>query len=257
MKIKEYLPTDPLRPYLKSYRLLQSHAEITNRVVPNTSFALAFRLKGKVSYIKEHNKMELPAITFSGLRQSVRLINYAPDTAVLVVLFRETAITQFFKQPLHTLFEQSIALDYFFPGSEIAELEERLAEVENILSKITVVEQFLLSKLLYRRPDPLVTAAIAKMYAVSGHMRIKEILNYFYISQDAFEKRFRKVTGATPKQFSNILRMNAAIRQKPPVCSFLDIALQNGYYDQAHFNKNFKIFTGQTPTEFYQATAYW
>ena len=106
-------------------------------------------------------------------------------------------------------------------------------------------------------PVTLISAAISKINAVNGNVRIKELIKEFHISQDAFEKRFRKITGATPKQFSHIVKMNSAIRQYQTVPSFLDMAFENGYYDQPHFNKDFKSFTGQTPTDFFRSASYW
>lgn len=257
MKIAAYKPGELLRPFIKAYRIIESQEERVNRVLPNTSFAVAFRFLGQISYINDTGKTALPIATFSGLRKSVRLINYASNTGALIVLFRETGVSAFFKQPLHELFEESVSLDNFFPQLEISIIEERLAEAKTSHAKIAVIEQFLYSKLSYNKPDSLVSEAIAKIYSHNGMMRISELADGLYISQDAFEKRFRKVTGTTPKQFSSIVKMNAIIRQNPTPSSFLDIALKNGYYDQPHFNKDFRLFTGQTPTNFFKLASYW
>jgi methylphosphotriester-DNA--protein-cysteine methyltransferase len=257
MKIAEYLPVDVLKPFIKAYRIIESQEESVNRVLPNTSLAIAFRFRGQISYIDNTDRTILPIATLSGLRKSVRLINYAPKTAALIVLFKEAGVSPFFKQPLHELFEASVSLDNFFPRSEISIVEECLAEAENSQTKIAVIEQFLYSKLSHNKPDNLVSEAIAKIYSKKGMIRISGLADDLYISQDAFEKRFRKVTGTTPKQFSSIVKMKAIIRQNPAPSSFLDIALENGYYDQPHFNKDFKLFTGQNPTDFFKSASYW
>jgi AraC-like DNA-binding protein len=199
----------------------------------------------------------LPIATYSGLRKSARLINYGPETAVLIVLFKETAMPSFFKQPLHELFGGTVALDSFFSQTELSAIEEQLAEAPNNAAKITVVERFLYSKLSYRKPDHLVAEALARIYSKNGMTRINDLAADLFISQDAFEKRFRKVTGATPKQFSAIVKMKSIVSQKAASSSLLDLALENGYYDQSHFNKDFKLFTGQTPTDFFKSTLYW
>lgn len=257
MNIQEYIPTDKLRPFIKTYKIIESECELINRVVPSTSFAVAFRLKGKISYISNTGITVLPTTTFSGLRQSVRLINYAPKTSSIIVLFNETGASAFFKQPLYELFEESVSADHFFTKSEIAYLEDCLAETKNNESRISILEKFLFSKLINNKPDKLVNEAIARMYLNNGLLKMKSLANSLFISQDAFEKRFRKVTGATPKQFSSIVRMKTIIQQKSEQSSFLDTALENGFYDQAHFNKEFKIFTGQTPTDFFKSSSHW
>ena len=257
MKLSEYQPTNQLRPFIKAYRIIESEDEITNRVVPNTSFALAFRFKGQISYFDNHNKQALPLTTFSGLRKTVRLINYAPKTAALIVLFTETGVSAFFKLPIFKLFEESLSLDNFFLQSEISTINDRLAETEGSKEKVTLVEEFLLSKLLNYTTDSLIVDAVGRIHKASGLIRMSKLADDLCISQDAFEKRFRKVVGSSAKQFSGIVRMNQIISKKPSLGSLSAIALDHGFYDQPHFNKEFKLFTGLTPTAFFSSDSYW
>lgn len=257
MQIAEYIPTEQLRPYIKAYKIIESRYGTTNKVLPTTSFAMSFRFKGQISYLNDTNKTALQFATLAGLQKSTRLINYDADTSAIIVIFKETGLSAFFRQPLHELFGQSISLDNFFSTSEILILQEQLTNCKSNLERIAVLEQFLLSKLIHFSTDKLISAAISKINAVNGNVRIKKLAKEFFISQDAFEKRFRKTIGATPKQFSHIVKMTTAITQHKSVPSFLDMAFENGYYDQPHFNKDFKIFTGQTPTDFFRSTAYW
>lgn len=257
MKSADYIPVNALKPYIKAYKIIESGDEITNRIVPSTSLAIAFRLRGHISYIEDTGKIILPAAAFSGLRKSVRLINYAPASATLIVLFKEMGASAFFRHPFYELFEQTVSLDHYFHQSEISKVEEQLAKAETNEARIKTIDQFFCSKLLYSEPDALVSEAINRIYSSSGNIKIKELTNHLYVSQDAFEKRFRKITGASPKQFAGIVKMNNAIRKNIAATSFLDIAFENGYYDQPHFNKDFKIFTGQTPTDFFQSPVYW
>ncbi|MFT3825169.1 MAG: helix-turn-helix transcriptional regulator [Chitinophagaceae bacterium] len=256
MELKEYIPTAALKPYIRSFRIIESRSEVVNRVVPNTSFALAFRLKGSIAYINGEQKVELPSAAFSGLRRSVRLISYNADSAALIVLFTETGISAFFKEPLHELFEQSISLDHVLRQSEVQMIEERLADTGTNAERIKIVERFLLSKLIRNDADKLVQSAVADIYANNGMLKIKELSEKLYISQDAFEKRFRKTIGTSPKQFASIIRLKS-ITQKAAPTSLLDVAIENGYYDQAHFIKDFKLFTGLTPREFYRSGLFW
>jgi len=258
MQIAHYTPSPPLAPFIKGYTIIASGGhELINRILPGTGVAMAFRLKGQTAYVNNTAATSLPAMAFSGLRKSVRLINYAPETVTLVVLFKETGIPAFFKQPLHELFEESIALEYFFAKCDIDMLEEQLAEAANNNAAVAVINNFLLEKLLVNKPDPLVATAINRIYLNNGMGKISTLTGDLFISQDAFEKRFRRVTGATPKQFASIVKMKALIQHTAASPSFLDMALDKGYYDQAHFNKAFKLFTGLTPTLFFASSRYW
>jgi AraC-like DNA-binding protein len=96
-----------------------------------------------------------------------------------------------------------------------------------------------------------------KIKDTNGNLRIKELATSLAISQDPFEKRFRRVIGTSPKQFSNIVRLKHVIEGYQPALSLTDTALAAGYFDQAHFIKEFKSFTGQTPKDFFQAPPAW
>lgn len=258
MQINRYMPCPRLAPFIKGYMVINSGTdELVNRILPGTGVAMAIRLKGQTAYINNAGKTVLPAMALSGLRKSVRLINYAPATVTLVVLFRETGVSAFFKQPLYELFEDSIALNNIFPRADVDALEERLAETDDTTTAVAIVEHFLTSKLISPRPDALVGEAIQRIQLNNGMGKISTLTNSLFISQDAFEKRFRRVTGATPKQFSSIVKMKALIQHTASSPSFLDLALEKGYYDQAHFNKTFKLFTGLTPTSFFASARYW
>ena len=257
MNIIDFIPTEQLRPFIKAYRIIESEDELVNRVLPSTSLAIAFRCKGYVNYIKENQHEKLPVSTISGIRKSVRLINYAKDTATLIIQFKEAGAKAFFKEPLHELFEESVSLDNFIPQQKIAIIEELLAEAKTNNQKIAVIEQFLLSRLHNYKPDNLISAAITIIQSKKGIVKIKELADALFISQDAFEKRFRKTIGSSPKQFCYVVRIKSIIDHKQKNQNLIDLAIDAGYFDQPHFNKDFKLFTGQTPSEFFNFPSFW
>ncbi len=257
MKTSEYLPTELLSPFVRAYRIIESGDEITNRVLPGTSLTIAFRFRGNVSYLSDNTKDNLPVSTISGLRKSVRLINYMPGAATLIVLFRETGARAFFKEPLYELFEKSVPLGNFIPSPRLAIIEEQLAGAENNLQRIAIIEQFLLSRLYNYPADPLIASALETIHAAKGIIKIKKLADTLYISNDAFEKRFRNAVGTAAKQFSFIVRMEAVAKQKQPAENFNDLAFRAGFYDAPHFNKEFKLFTGLTPKAFFKNPSFW
>ena len=257
MNIVDFIPTAQLKPFVRTYRIIESQDELVNRVLPNTSLSIAFRCKGNVNYIRENHNDNLPISTISGIRKSVRLIHYSKDTATLVVLFKEAGAKAFFKEPLHELFEESISLDNFIPQEKITIIEELLAEAKTNNQKIAIIEQFLLSRLHDYKPDKLIAAAVAIIQSKKGVIKIKELADALYISQDAFEKRFRKTIGSSPKQFCYVVRIKSIIDQKQDNQNLIDLAFDAGYFDQPHFNKDFKLFTGQTPSEFFKFPSFW
>jgi AraC-like DNA-binding protein len=96
-----------------------------------------------------------------------------------------------------------------------------------------------------------------RIHLTKGIIRIKDLADALCISQDAFEKRFRRVVGITAKQFSYIIRMRYIISNGLRKQTLAEVAFNAGYFDQPHFNKDFKLFTGLTPTDFLKSPVFW
>jgi methylphosphotriester-DNA--protein-cysteine methyltransferase len=111
----------------------------------------------------------------------------------------------------------------------------------------------MLSTLCETRSDPLILRAVQKIKRANGDLRIKDLVTSLSISQDAFEKRFNRAIGASPKQFAKIVRFRNLIKTYPQAKNLTDVALRAGYFDQSHFIKDFTAFTGTTPKDFFSA----
>ncbi|MBB6112086.1 helix-turn-helix domain-containing protein [Mucilaginibacter lappiensis] len=257
MKLERYFPADILKPFIENYLFIESEQGMENCVLPDTSIVMGFRYKGAISDEIEGIKNNLPGALLTGLRKSVRLINYSGQTAMLLVVFKPGGAATFFKEPLHELFGLSLALDALIGQQKLTEVEEQLAEASDNFQRIAVVERFLLSRLYLAKSDLLIQHAIKQIRLTKGTLRIKDLVSTFPISHDPFEKRFRKITGTSLKQFSSIVRLRNLIEKYDPTIDLTETALAAGYFDQAHFIKDFRIFTGQTPHEFFRSTIHW
>lgn len=237
--------------------IVEMQDETVNRIMPDTSAVMVFRLKGQVSFVEDNIKNHLPSAIISGLRKSGRLVNYSKGAGNLLVVFNEAGAQAFVKEPLYELYDSSIALDNMASFKDVAVIEEQLATAKHNRERIILIEQFLLSKLYPGEPDKLVLAALEKIHAAKGIIKMKELAQSLYISQDAFEKRFRRLVGVSPKQFSNILRMKFIVSNGITKETLTEVAFNAGYFDQPHFNKDFKLFTGKTPTDFIKSPPLW
>lgn len=256
MKMHTYPPGEHLRSFVKSYLIIESKDGMENNLLPDTSLVMAFRIRGKVTHGTEEETSPLPFSVITGLRRSPRQVCYAPGSATLIVKFSETGASAFLPLPVHELFGQTVPLDNFISKKEIDHVENRLGEAENRVQQITVVEHFLLS--LFHPPDHdiVIARTIEKIEFNKGLLPIGDILKSLPLSRDPFEKRFRRVTGSSPKQFSSIVRMRH-ILSGPQKDNLTSIAYTSGYFDQAHFIKDFRRFTGTTPTIFFRSGPYW
>ena len=256
MKPRKYIPTGPLRPFIKSYMIVESETGMENAIIPDTSLVIAFRLKGVVFDKAQPGDHLLPNLVFSGLRNQPRIIAYAQNSATFLVNFTEGGAAAFFNIPLHILFGQNIPLENFVPGSELIEISESLHDATSDIQRLRLVERFFLKRMNEKNIDPLIGASVRMLKQENGNIRISQLAKILCISKDPFEKRFRKSIGTSPKQFANIIRLRNCIATYDPNKALTDIALETGYYDQSHFIRDFKLFTGQTPLHFFRGLQY-
>lgn len=257
MKIARYIPGDILKPFIRHFIIIESEDGMATNVLPDTSLVIAFRFKGMVTCTAAGIQDGLPSSVISGIRKSSRIMSYSKATGNLLVIFHEAGAAAFFREPLHELSDMSLPLDMLMSARSIQDVEEQLAEAGDHVKRIAIIERWLSSKLKNPAPDPLVQHAIQKIQQRHGAVKMKDLADSLYISQDAFEKRFRRQAGASPKQFSSIVRFKHVIAAHTEAGSLTDAALTAGYFDQAHFIKDFRSFTGKSPQDFFREVVYW
>jgi len=258
MTMETHIPSPALQPYIKAFHIIESQGlPLENRVLPDTSLALAFRVGGQVANGHGHQQTVIPEASLAGLRQSARLISYQPHSGTIVALLREGTAAAFFHEPLHEMKSLTLGLDSFFAPSEIARVQDQLFEARNHHMRLAILERFLLAKLRPHEPDPAAVHAVTAICHAKGRLSMAELANGVCLSQDAFEKRFRQAVGISPKPFADIVRLKTLIGAYRPDRSIQRLALEGGYFDQAHFNRAFKRFTGQAPRLFFSQSRFW
>lgn len=251
MSFATYLPSEILIPFVKSIAISVNEDASSYKILPGTSIVMGFQFSGKLSYSQESKTIPLNSSGITGLMNSYRIFNNSANTGSVLVMFTEIGASAFFKYPLHEIFDQSIALDDFILRSQMDLVLEQINESDSDIKKINAVERFLVSR-LNKIPDELVSVAVNLIKQSHGNVKITTLTESLNISQSQFEKRFRKVVGATPKKFASIVRLNALLDANPKVNKLTQLAFDTGYFDQAHFIKDFKSFTGQTPEQYFK-----
>jgi methylphosphotriester-DNA--protein-cysteine methyltransferase len=69
-----------------------------------------------------------------------------------------------------------------------------------------------------------------------------------------WQRRFAAATGLTPKAFARIARLQrlVSLYQSGQWRRWADLALESGFYDQAHLANDFREFAGQSPDAFFR-----
>jgi AraC-like DNA-binding protein len=162
------------------------------------------------------------------------------------------------------LFGEMPALDDLLDRDAVARTSRQIIAATSDAERVAIVEQFLLSQQQQQQqrqqrafsPDPLVGGALRAICAAAGAIRVGQIARDLRVSQDTLEKRFRRIVGASPKQFASIVRLRRAVELSRENTTLTALAQDAGYYDQSHFIRDFRAFTGDAPGHFFLNATY-
>jgi AraC-like DNA-binding protein len=249
--MKHFIPCDILKPYIQSLMVSEADQAQSYTVLPGTSLVMGFQYRGNLAWQQDRTAISLATAGITGILGTFRIFQNTANTGTVLIIFKEATAAHFFKEPLHELYNGSLALDNLVNRAQLSELEEQLSDADSDEERIGLVEQFLLSRMQPRKTDLLVTAAIQQIHHSQGHIRMADLAEKLYTSKSPLEKRFRQVVGTSPKKFATIIRMKTALfTMQSPLTGQNDHQL--GFYDQAHFIHDFKKFTGTTPEQYFK-----
>lgn len=257
LKISTYYPNDVLKPFIKNYHIVGADSTVDSFVLPDSAPVMIFRFKGNLSQSIDSELNGFPMSAVSGLRNSVRLFRYSPGSSHIVVRLKEASANVFFDEPLNEFYKNSISLRDLSGYEDLSKLEDQLSSACSNEERIGLLEGFLAMKLRRHSIDARIVSAVDTIIRAEGNVRMNLLADQHHLSQDAFEKRFRKVVGSPPKTFSNIIRLKTVIAKGIDGRSLAEISVNAGFFDQAHFNKDFKLFTGRNPSQFFAEKQPW
>jgi len=175
----------------------------------------------------------------------------APE--LLGVRFRPGRAYPFFRMPLAELTDQRAdLLDVW--GRDAAAIAERIAVQPTTEQRIAVIETELLRRL--GDSDPRVDAAVSWIVRSGGRVSIERIASEIGISRQHLSRCFAQHVGVTPKTFARVMRFESLVREarQSGARDWAALAIDFGYFDQAHLIADFRELAGITPVPFFQSS---
>jgi AraC-like DNA-binding protein len=113
-----------------------------------------------------------------------------------------------------------------------------------------IVEKKLKKLFLEKKFDRTVYLTANFIKQNQGLKSIDDVAYKIGVSRRHLERKFINSVGISPKLYSRIIRFHYANKMLNTinVDSLISIALDSGYYDQAHFCRDYKKFSGTTPS---------
>jgi AraC-like DNA-binding protein len=136
-------------------------------------------------------------------------------------------------------------------GRRGEELTARVSDARIGVERFAVLEG-LLASLVDDGPQPAPKVAwlCNQLAEPGGNARVTKLADEVGWSRRHLEVRFRQQVGVAPKTYARLVRFRRAVLQLTDhgsKASLARVALECGYYDQAHFNRDFRVFAGCRP----------
>jgi AraC-like DNA-binding protein len=224
--------------------------------MPDGSVELVINLRQDfIKIIDPHNVERfhtIPGCVVSGPRSEFFVIDTEDEMANVGVHFKPGGAFPFLKLPPGELCNQSIALEDLW-GAQSALLRERLLAAATPEEKIRVLECCLLEQMA--KPlerHPAVNFALQQFCRSHQPPSVSRVVDQVGFSQRRFIQLFCDEVGLTPKLFYRVSRFQKMIHaaHARSEVNWADMALDCGYYDQAHFIHDFQSFAGITPSTY-------
>lgn len=226
------------------------------RVLPSGAAALVIHLEARPMRVYPDECASEPVAAsgamFCGPRQRPLILDTALGPTV-GVHFRPGGARPFFDIPSDAVAEQSIPLETLW-GPAARTLRDRLMEATSQTERVHVLQAALLARV--RRSLTLCPTLQLSFAAFDDPqlVSVAEVNRRTGLSPKRLLSLFREEVGLSPKVFWRVRRFRAALHD-------LDrgslhgaaLALQHGYFDQAHFLREFRAFANSSPREYLAA----
>lgn len=171
---------------------------------------------------------------------------------VFGVKFKAGGFYPFYRQPVAKLGNQSIDVTACF-GSASEHLALQILAASSFEAMCIVADAFLLGHL-----PPLdtqvahVSSLLARIEQERDIIAVDDVLAMSGLDKRGLQRLFQKYVGIGPKWVIQRYRLHEAIAQVQAgkALSWASLALELGYFDQAHFVRDFRQLVGMTPGEY-------
>ncbi|MCX6317602.1 MAG: helix-turn-helix domain-containing protein [Bacteroidetes bacterium] len=257
MNYAQYEVFEDLQPFVKCYWSLDAPpapGPERQRIVPDGCMEMIFHYGDLYQQYALEGIAHLQPRSFVFGQITVPL-EIAPTgiTGIIAARFQPDGFCPFSAIPLTSMNDRAVALTELF-AEEGSQLEEKVMQAQDNEERIQHIESFLCKKLQTEDSmNRVARSAVQALLESGGQHPIQELATQLQINRRQLERKFSKATGMSPKQYSKVLRLQTACKLigKGTFQHLTALALEAGYYDQAHFIKDFREFTGVTPRQFY------
>jgi AraC-like DNA-binding protein len=157
----------------------------------------------------------------------------------------------FFGVPANELADRHVDLETLW-GPPAVELRERLCAAVDSAERFSLLEKALAARWFGPREHGAVRIALQTFKKAGPYLRVRDVARQVGLSQRRFIQVFAHQVGMRPKLFCRVQRFQRAIElaRQMAAPNWALLAVECGYFDQAHLIHDFQAFSGLSPTEY-------
>jgi AraC-like DNA-binding protein len=171
---------------------------------------------------------------------------------VFGVKFRPGAFRPYYGRSIASLRDRSVPIDEVF-GADGAALARKVSGISGDVGKASVVERFLKERMAPADPNvERVSRIVDDIAEDRAIVSVDQLVEKWRLGKRALQQQFNTYVGVGPKWVINRYRLHEAIERlhAGAELSFTELALELGYFDQAHFIRDFRTLVGCPPAAY-------
>jgi AraC-like DNA-binding protein len=226
-------------------------ADRRERVLPDGTYELVLAFGDRHRLVERAGVRVLPAASFGGMRSRPLVLEHPDRCDTLGIVLRPAGAYALLARPLWEVSDLTLdARDVL--ARDVDELVERCAETPSPAARFARVCGWLMNRLARAKsPDLAIAWMAAEIERSGGAIRVGSLQRETSLSRARATERFREQIGTRPKQYARLVRFRRVLeRLQDDAAVLADVALEAGYYDQAHMNAEFRELAGVSPTVF-------
>ena len=171
---------------------------------------------------------------------------------VFGVKFRPGAFRPYFGRSVASLRDRSVPIDEVF-GTKGAALARKVSDLGGEADKAAAVERFLNARKTPSDPNVERVSNIVDEIAEDREIvSVEQVVERWRFGKRTLQQLFGSYVGVWPKWVINRYRLHEAVErlQAGAHINFTELAMELGYFDQAHFIRDFRKLVGCTPAAY-------